>query len=44
LKITVPSITIKGKAKGKVVPLLFLTEQHPVKAYWGSGSIASLIL
>jgi len=22
-------------AKGKVVPVLFLTEHHAIKAYWG---------
>jgi hypothetical protein len=34
--------TLKGK--GKVVPVLFLTEHHAMKAYWGSGGIAPLIL
>jgi hypothetical protein len=29
--------------KGKVVPVL-LTEHHAMKAYWGSGVIAPLIL
>jgi hypothetical protein len=29
--------------KGKFVPVL-LTEHHAVKAYWGSGGIASLVL
>jgi hypothetical protein len=33
----------KGK-KGKVVPVLFLTKHHAMKAYWGSGCIAPLIL
>jgi hypothetical protein len=32
----------KGK-KGKVVPVL-LTKHHAMKAYWGSGRIAPLIL
>jgi hypothetical protein len=32
------------KGKGKVVPVLFLTEHHAMKAYWGSGGIAPLIL
>jgi hypothetical protein len=30
--------------KGKFVPLLFLTEHHAMKAYWGSRSIAPCIL
>jgi hypothetical protein len=30
--------------KGKVVPVLFLTEHHTLKVYWGSGGIAPLIL
>jgi hypothetical protein len=29
--------------EGKVVPV-FLTEHHAMKAYWGSGGIAPLIL
>jgi len=33
----------KGKCKGKVVPVL-LTEQHAIKAYWGSGGITVRIL
>jgi hypothetical protein len=32
------------KVKGKVIPGLFLTEHHAMKAYWGSGGIAPLIL
>jgi len=32
------------KVKGKVVPVLLLTEHHAMKAYWGSGGIAPLIL
>jgi hypothetical protein len=32
------------KGKGKVVPVLFLTEHHAMKAYWGSGGIAPFIL
>jgi hypothetical protein len=31
------------KVKGKFVPVL-LTEHHAMKAYWGSGGIAPLIL
>jgi hypothetical protein len=34
----------KGKGKSKVVPVIFLTEHHAVKAYRGSGGIAPLIL
>jgi hypothetical protein len=45
---TVVSIVVeavyKGKGKGKVVPVLFLTEHNAMKAYWGSGGIAPLIL
>jgi hypothetical protein len=32
------------KGKGKVVPVLFLTEHYATKAYWGSGAIAPCIL
>jgi hypothetical protein len=32
----------KGKGKGKAVPVLFLTENHAMKAHWGSGCIAPL--
>jgi hypothetical protein len=45
-----PSGCIKGGefleylCKGKVVPVLLLTEHHAMKAYWGSGGIAPLIL
>jgi len=35
---------VKLKVKGKVVPVLFLTEHHAVKWYWGSGGIAQRIL
>jgi hypothetical protein len=31
-------------AKGKVVPVLFLTEHYAMKVYWGSECIAPLIL
>jgi len=30
--------------KGKVVPVLLLTEHHVMKAYWGSGGITSRFL
>jgi hypothetical protein len=30
--------------KDKVAPVLFLTEHHAMKAYWGSGGIAPHIL
>jgi hypothetical protein len=33
-----------GIGKGKVVPVLFLTEHKAMKAYWRSGGIAPLIL
>jgi hypothetical protein len=32
------------KLKGKVVPVLPLTEHHAMKAYWGSGGTALPIL
>jgi hypothetical protein len=35
---------IFNKGKGKVVPVLFLTEHDAMKAYWGGGSIAPRIL
>jgi hypothetical protein len=36
---------INSKGKGKVFPVLFLTEHHAMKAYyWGSGGIAPCIL
>jgi hypothetical protein len=35
---------IKVKVKVKVVPVLFLTEHHTMKAYWGSGGIAPCII
>jgi hypothetical protein len=41
------SISGKGKrdkGKGTVVPVLLLTEYRAMKAYWGSGGIAPLIL
>jgi len=34
----------KGKVKDKVVPVLFSTEHHTMKAYWGIGSLAVRIL
>jgi hypothetical protein len=30
--------------KDKVVPVLFLTEHHAMKAYWGSGGTAPIVL
>jgi hypothetical protein len=27
----------RGEGKGKAVPVLFLIENHAMKAYWGSG-------
>jgi len=35
---------VTSKGKGKVVPVLFLTEHHAMKAYCGSGCIDPLIL
>jgi hypothetical protein len=32
------------KGKGKVVSLLFLTEHHAMKTYWGSAGIVPRIL
>jgi hypothetical protein len=38
----VKDVKVKGK---KIFPiLLFLTEHHAMKAYWGSGGIAPRIL
>jgi hypothetical protein len=30
--------------KGKIVPVLLLTEHHAMKVYWGSGGIVPRIL
>jgi hypothetical protein len=35
---------MKVNVKVKVVPVLFLTEHHSMKTYWGSGGIAPRIL
>jgi hypothetical protein len=43
VKLQVGAVAYK-KVKGKVVPVLFVTEYHAMKAYWGSGGIAPLIL
>jgi hypothetical protein len=32
------------EGKGKAVPVIFSTERHAVKEYWGSGGIAPCIL
>jgi hypothetical protein len=37
---TVALIQTKVKVKSKTVPLLFLTEHHAMKPYWGSGGTA----
>jgi hypothetical protein len=38
-------VVIPCKSKGKgIVPMLFLTEYHAMKAYWGSENITPLIL
>jgi len=42
--LTTNTVKDKDKDKGKVVPVLLLTEHHAMKAYWGSGGIAPLIL
>jgi hypothetical protein len=34
----------KVKVKLSLCPVLFLTKHHAMKAYWGSGCIAPLIL
>jgi hypothetical protein len=34
----------KRQGKGKIVPVLSLSEHHAMKAYWKSGSIAPSIL
>jgi len=34
----------QGKGKGKVIPVLFLTEHHRKEAYWGSRGVAPRIL
>jgi hypothetical protein len=34
----------RDKVKVKVVPVLFLTEHHTKKAYWGNVGIATRIL
>jgi hypothetical protein len=37
------NLKLKEK-KGKVIRVLVLTKHHAMKAYWGSGGIAPLIL
>jgi hypothetical protein len=37
-------VRVVNQGKCKVVPVLFLTEDQAMKAYWGSGSIATRIL
>jgi hypothetical protein len=37
-------VPTKVKVKGKVVPVLFLSEYHAMKAYWESGGVAPRIL
>jgi hypothetical protein len=44
LKNANPKIPERCKVKGKVVAVLFLTEHHAMKAYWGSGDIAPRLL
>jgi hypothetical protein len=38
------AVVLRKEGKGKVVPVLYLTEHHAMKTYWGSGGIASRIL
>jgi hypothetical protein len=33
----IPSVMDDVKSEGKVVPVLFLTEHHAMKTYWGGG-------
>jgi hypothetical protein len=35
---------LKVKGKYKVIPVRLLTEHHAIKAYWGNGGMAPLIL
>jgi hypothetical protein len=28
-------LSLEGKGKGKIVPVIFITEHHAMKAYWG---------
>jgi len=37
-------VAVMTSQKGKVVPVLPLTEHHAMKAYWGSGCTAPPIL
>jgi hypothetical protein len=37
-------IYLVSKGKVKVGPVLLLTEHHAMKAHWGNGGIAPLIL
>jgi hypothetical protein len=43
-QISTLAFIIQNFGKGKVVPMLFLTEHHAMKAYWGNGGIAPSIL
>jgi hypothetical protein len=43
LEVTCLSCELKVKGKVKAVPVL-VTKHHAMKPYWGSGSIAPLIL
>jgi len=37
-------VNIMDREKGKAIPVLFLSEHHAMKAYWGSGGVAPCIL
>jgi hypothetical protein len=39
-----PCVPYNLKGKGKVDPVLFLTEHHATKSYWDSGGIVPYIL
>jgi hypothetical protein len=43
-KLRGPSCRWEYNIKTKVVPVLLLTEHHAMKAFWGSGGTAPLIL
>jgi hypothetical protein len=42
--LAVPMYKKFQSGKGKVIPVLFLTEYHAMKAYQGNGNVAPRIL
>jgi hypothetical protein len=42
--VVITIIVVQEEYKSKVVPVLFLTEHHAMKTYWGNEGIAPLIL